>query len=120
MRLKIDRASLTLFAPCGEDGSTHPGDIRGTCSAQEPYRAVLICPRGLDLTDLIGAVVDASVNEVLGEAAWARPANVGQWHTQVLVHEVLPGAAPEKLLAQVLVDGQRDHERRAARPDRRA
>ena len=112
MRLKIDRASAQLFTVCVETPA-RPGRGDHIYCAQEPYRAILLCHGNLALNDLAGAVVDAAIGEVQGEAGVAREANVGLSHTQIVIYGRLPGFLPEKMLAQVLVDGKRDHERRA-------
>ena len=78
MRLKIDRASLTLFSPSGPDQSWPEAGTRGAYRAQEPYQAISLSRRGLDFGDLADAVVNASASEVLGEVARASAANVGQ------------------------------------------
>jgi len=111
MHLKIDRASAQQFVACVELPA-RPDNDQHTYCAEEPYRAIIICHANLVLDDLAGAVVDAAIGEVQGEAGVAREANVGLSHTQIVIYGRLPGFLPEKLLAQVLVDGKRDHERR--------
>jgi len=116
IRLRIDRASVTLFAPCRPDGLPRPGDIRRAYCAQALYHAILICPRGMRLADLAGKVVEANVTETPGDPAWARPTDVGLWHTLIVVLGLLPGGVPEVFLTEVLMDGQRDQMRRADKP----
>lgn len=112
MHLKIDRASAQQFTACVETTARLDRDSHSYC-AQPPYRAIIICRANLTLNDLAGAVVDAAIGEVQGESGVVREANVGLPHTQIVIYSRLPGFLPEKMLAQVLVDGKRDHERRA-------
>jgi hypothetical protein len=103
MRLRIDRASIQLFEGRTESPATPNSDRRHYYSAQEPYRAILICRNGLELNDLAGQVVDALVGEERSERPFAREANVGQRHTLITLYGVLPDIPPEKTLAQVCV-----------------
>ena len=103
MRLRIDRASTQLFEARTESPATPNGGRRHCYRAREPYRAILICRNGLELSDLTGQVVDALVSEEQGELPFAHEASVGQQHIVITLYGVLPDTPPEKTLAQVCV-----------------
>ena len=89
MRLLIDRTGAARFA--FRTASAEYGDTRRYYCAAAPLRAILVCRNGLELTDLIGRVVDAQVGNDPGWRDFVREGNAGVFHTKITVYRRVPG-----------------------------
>ena len=109
MYIRLDDGSLRKFTP----RTTHKTDLQQFCvyCACSPYRALLFVPCEVKLEDVVGKVVDASLENEHGSPEFVRKGNQGKTHRKIVVSRAHPLAwkRASLSLADVLVNVPRDN-----------